>query len=468
MTPTTTTPGRPIRSWLTGSLLAVLVTGACWGGATWYWRATERMPATGDLVLYLLALPVVLLLAAWYGRKWMAQPGASPTAAALTQPTQAATTPPPLAILAASLRSPHGASTEELSAAIVDNKARADLDEELVDADGFPVMTARSVDARDEALQEEITEWLNRNGMAELRLSDEQWRALAMASAASGELASYAAIDLIPPDGAPPMLQLIPILPPEWHIDQRRAAGMWLRHSVTQFGWPPAYIALAEERHGDARAATPAAVLGRLVSNGAASDAPVAALVVACASQIGEETVAQWAANGSLFTSSQPQGLIPGEGAAGLLVTDLRQAQSIQGAAFALLDPVGEAWRDSSAEDTRRADPKLLGELTERVLRNGCAELSNVAMIVADTGHRSNRMLELMGLASALMPQLDDPADVVCVGAASGSCGAVPFMTALGLARHHALERDAPVLCISNEDPYHRCIALVRPAAWPS
>jgi hypothetical protein len=200
------------------------------------------------------------------------------------------------------------------------------------------------------------------------------------------------------------------------------------------------------------------------VPAGAAIDAPLAAMVVACASHIGDETIAQWAANASLFTSSQPQGQIPGEGAAGLLVTDLRQARSIEGAAFALLDPMVEARRDSSADGSKRADPKLLGELAEHALKRGAAELSDVALIVADTGHRSNRMLELMALASASMPQLDGAADVVRVGVANGTCGAVPFVTALALARHQALERGAPVLCISNEDPYLRCAALIRPA----
>jgi hypothetical protein len=461
---------RQMPGWLKGGLLAALVFGACWGGAIWYWRATNGMPATGDLVLSLFGLPLALLLAFWVGGKLIALRVGAPAAAPAQANRAAAASPaaPPLAIMAASLRSPHGASAEELSAAIAGNKARADLDEELVDEDGFPVMTARSGDARDEALQEEITEWLTLNGMPELRFSDEQWRALTMASAVAGELASQAANDFIPPEGAPPMLQLIPILPAEWHIEQRRAAGTWLKHTVTQFGWPAAHITLAAEAPTDAIGAAPYAVFGRLAHPGAASDAPLAAMVVACASHIGEQTVAQWAASASLFTSSQPQGLIPGEGAAALLVTDLRLARSIEGASFALLDPVEEGRRDLSADDTRRVDPKLLGELAERALKRGAAEWPNVAVIVADTGHRANRALELMGLASAAMPQLDDSADVVHVGVASGTCGAVPFMTALALARHHALERDAPVLCISNEDPYRRCAVLIRPATMLS
>jgi len=55
--------------------------------------------------------------------------------------------------------------------------------------------------------------------------------------------------------------------------------------------------------------------------------------------------------------------------------------------------------------------------------------------------------------------------DIVRIGLASGSCGAVPVITVLALARHYARERNAPVLCVSNEDPFLRGAALVRPMA---
>jgi hypothetical protein len=452
-----------VPGWLKSGLPVVLVLLACWGGAIWFWRGTDRMPATGDLLLYLLALPTVLLLALRFGPKVFARPAMTDSTTVSAGPgTTSAVQVQPLAILAASLRTPHGASAEELRAAIADNKARPDLDRELVDDDGFPVTAARSRDAIDDALREEITEWLAHNGMAQLRFSDEQWRALTLASAVTGELASKAASDIIPAEGLAPMLQLVPLLPAEWHDEQRHAVGMWLKHTVAKFGWPAGRITLAEEGSGHAHDATPAAVVGRLAHETTASDVPVAALVVACASNLGDETVAEWSSSATLFTASRPQGLIPGEGAAGLLMTDLRQARAVQGAAFALLDMGGEARRDSSVEDARSTDSKSIGEVADRALKLAAAERSDVAMIIADTGHRSKRVQELMEFASAAMPQLDGEADVVRVGVATGACGAVPYIAALALAHHHVLERGAQVLCISNEDPYARSAALVR------
>jgi hypothetical protein len=464
-----------MRNWMKKALLVVLVFGVSWGGAVWYWRATNRMPSTEDLLLLFLVLPLAVLLAIWLGAKLLAVMAAAPAAAAATvSPAGASATPspagetPPLAILASALRAPHGASPEELSGALAANEARADLDPELVDDNGFPVMTARSKEAGDTGMQEEITAWMAEHGLEDIRFNAEQWRALTMGSAVAAELAAQAVGDLLPADGAAtpvPMLQLMPLLPAAWQLDQRRAAGQWLRHLAVQAGWPASHSALAAELPSDARGATPVAVLARLAHHAASGDAPMVAIMVACSSHLGEESISTWSANDTLFTSSRPQGLIPGEGAAGLLLSDSRQAQALKVAPLLLLHTVDEGRRHNSADDSKKSDATLLGTLTEKVLLRSASSADTVAMIVADTGHRTSRVLELMGLASAALPQLDDSADVLRVGSASGTCGAVPFMTALALARHHAIERDAPVLCISNEDAYRRCAALIRPAA---
>jgi hypothetical protein len=368
--------------------------------------------------------------------------------------------------LAASVRLPHGASPEELATAIAGNKARADLDQELTDDNGFPIMTARSSEAVDEALQEEITEWLALNGMADLHFSDEQWRALTLASAVVAELAAQAVGVILHQVAAQTRLQLLPILPAEWDSAHRRAASKWLQQMVARSGWPADRIVLGGGEAGDLADASPAALFQRLAHNGGATDAPFVAMVVASASCIGDATVAQWAANGALFTASQPQGRIPGEGAAGLLIS--KQAGLTEGAAIALLDGIEEEHRDSSADETKRSDPRLLGELLERALKRNGVNAADVAMLVADTGPHASRLLELMAHASAGLPQLDETDDVVRVGAASGTCGAVPFIAALVLGRHYVLEREAAVLCVSNEDAYRRVVALIRPSALSS
>jgi len=442
--------------WLKNTLIAAGILTLCWGGAIAYWRTSTNTPATGDLLLILLAAPLCLLAAVWLGKKVVfARPKAAPAVATPAARTAPATPPsaPPLALLASALRAPHGASAEELAAAIAANQARPDLDPELVDDDGFPVTSARSDAALDEALQEEFTEWLTLAGMADLQLGETHWRALTLGTAVVRDLAGEALLQLLPEGGTPLPLRLLPLLPASWTVEQRHAAGLWFKHTVAQFGWPVEHLTRVEV----ARDATLASAIGQC-----AADSQAVTMLVACDSHIAQETVDGWAANETLFKSERLQGQIPGEGAAGLLMTSSKHVQSQQGCAFALLGPVKEVGV-ASVNDNKSLAAAPLSNLARQACSEANVELGNVGMIVADTGSRTNRVGELMEVASSAFPHLDNTADVACVGISSGSCGAVSCVTALALAEYKAALRSAPVLYASNEEAYVRYVALVHP-----
>jgi hypothetical protein len=441
-------------AWIRQGLIAAGVFVACWGGAIVWWRASAHVPATPEWVLLLFGLPLAVLLAAFAGRKWIAQRSIVPAGALPARPASAAASPARvrhLAILATALRSPHGASPDELAAAIADNNARPDLDRELVDGDGFPVMCARCPDARDEALREDVTDWLAAHGGVEANFSDEQWRALTLASSVVAELVGRAAIEWIVRDDAVPRLQVLPLLPADWSPGQRAAAAAWLRHAAAQAGWRGEIGAAMCD-------ADPAAGIAQLARVAAAGAASCITLVVAGASHVGDGTVARWASEQILFTSARPQGMMPGEGAAGLLLAGVSDGQAV-----ALLAPLEAAQAEDPPGARRRGADRVLGGLVERTLADAGIDAGGVAMIVADTGHRSRPVYELMEYAATAMRQLDGSEDVVRVGAASGYCGVVPFVTALALGAHYAVARQAPVLCLANEIPGRRVAALVRP-----
>jgi len=455
---------------LKGGLLAATVFIVCWGGAIWYWRGAEGTPGTVELALVLLALPLALAGSLSFGARLLAQrTKAAPAATANPAPAVvAATTPlPALAIVSTALRSPHGASAEELANALASKQPRPDLDAELVDDAGFPVLAARCKEAADAALRDEVSSWLLQSGMPDLHWRDEDWRALVLGSAVVAELASRAG-DLLAAQGQPPLLRLLPLLPADWSSAQRRAASLWFAHLTASRGWPAAQLTLGRELElDDAMPAAASTLFTGLARDAANGGTPLAALIVACASYIGQETVDAWAREGILFTSNRPQGLVPGEGAAGLLLCEQGLAQAHAGSLFALLDPAEEALHAASnavATSRQRAQPGMLGELAVGASRHGGAALADIALVVADTGQRQPSMLELMGMVSRSLPQLDDAEDVLCIGSASGHCGAVPFITAMALAQHTALVRAAPVLCIANEATPRRSVQLVRPA----
>jgi hypothetical protein len=465
MTTTTAPAPSPMRSWLAPGLLALLAFGACWTGAIVYWRARTGDPGTGEVMLYLFLLPGTLLGAALVTRKLLADapPAAASAPEHASQAVQAAAPAPAvvaMAILATAVRSPHGASLEEIADALTSKKAQPTLDATLVDDDSFPLMTARCANADDAAVSADIEAWLTANAPT-AQFSDESARALVLATQVVAELSGKAIAALAPEDQAAPMLHIAAVLPSDWNAGQQQAAARWLRHTVVQAGWPVERTALMTVSDADLAGTVPTALLTRLAT--LVSGAPVAAMLVACDSNIGNATVQDWTASQSLFTPGNPHGKVPGEGACGLLLTGLELATASETPVFAVLEPIATAGLDTSADQHRGKPPPLLADLAQGALATAQIQSGTLAMIVADTTATHGRMLELMGYVGKAAPQLDTEQDVTAFGRASGACGAVPALTALALACQYACERNGPVLWLANDDAFQRCAAVLYP-----
>jgi len=477
-------------NWLRNIAVTGAAFGGSWGGAIWFWRETNRMPATSELALYLLVLPLLLLSAWWLGRKaWARVSAASTTAGTVSAAPAAEATPvaPPLApalqIAASAVRAPHGASVQELRAALAANRARPELDKELYDDDGYPILSARLGDAGDAALREDFEHWRTTQAQDDPRFDLAQWRALAAATSVLAELAALATSheqltpwlqqeqerqqNRLPPDAAPlpspPVLQLLAVWPTEWQAAQRRPAEQWLRHIAIEAGWPALRLATAAPEA--AYSADAAQVLAGLLARCGDARQPCLAIVIAAGSHLSDAGIGRLANDNALFTANSPQGRIPGEGAAGLLLTDPAQAALLAGSERgSLLQALHSDQRNSCADTVKRDTDTCLSSTASAVLHAAQVDGGAIAAVTADTGHRTSRVTELMHVVTAVAPQLDPGADVANIGASCGSCGDVTWLTALAVADAEAQDRGGPVLCISNEDPYRRCAALLRPA----
>ncbi len=473
-----------MRAWLSNTLATGGAVGASWGAAVWHWRATNRMPSDVELAGALVVLPLVLLLAFWGGKKILAAAAASSAAGAAAGDAAAPAQPAPAAspapvMLAGALRMPHGASAEELAEAILSKKARPDLDPELQDDDGFPVLSGRVADVDELAQQELMVDWLALQAQ-QPHFETEHWRALALGSAVVAELAAHAMLHPLLPayrDAQPaaraaqalPVLQLLPLLPDEWDEGRRQGAANWLLHLVVAQGWPAERAVLAAPAGADR--AAPFQRIGQLAAQHAQAQLPYLSIVLACASHISGASVAAWAARGTLFTAANPDGAIPGEGAAGLLLADAAQALLIDADAAIVLHAAAAGRRATSADAAGRTDTTLLAELGETALRSAAPGSAAVGLLAADTDQRSSRVAELMGMANTALPELDPSSQFLSVAASGGSAGAVPAVATLVLARHAAAQPEpAPqVLCVSNLDAFQRSAVLVgRKAAAPA
>lgn len=455
-------------SWLRNLTYTGIAFGASWSGAVWRWRATNRMPDTADIVLWLVVLPLVLLLAVWGGRALYRRAKAAPAAAAAAAPADApAAAPraaaPALAIVASALRVPHGGSAAELAAVLASGDARPALDAELVDDYGYPILTARVDDVDVDGARAALGA-----SDAAAGFSEEQWRAVALGGAVAAELAGWLAahpgieqhaarVDTRAPSPLPP-LELHVAWPQQFTPAQRAAGAAWFRELLATGGWPLERIAVAPEAAETRADALPPGLLER-------AGQPLLAVVLACGSQLGSATVDTMAMHDVLLTARQPQGRVPGEGACALLLADATQAALLAPATdLAALRTLTAARLGTSADDARRVDAAPLQALCERALGDaGCAP-DAVALVAADADARAGRVMELMAVATDKLPQLDTATDLLRTGGAIGACAPVAWLAALAVGAQGALERQAPVLCIGNLDPFRRDVAVVAPA----
>jgi hypothetical protein len=463
---------RPARIWLASTLVVMTVFAACWSASVWYWRSSDSAPSAIAIGQLLIGLPVAILLAIWLGRKaLLARAGAVenqaapvPVAAAAAKAGQRA--PLPL-IAAGAVRLRGGESTSELADNLRSNGAPCELDGELTDDAGYPILTGRIEHADPLPAREVMTQWLAQRGTARPEFSEEQWRALSLGGAVVAELTQHALMHPLLPDylaattaeragSALPILHVKPVLPAAWSAQQRQAAADWFLNLAGEQGWPADRLRMAPEFDSDAGDAI--ALLDAL----AIAQSPNLTLLVACESHIGEASVRVWSEQGLLLTGRTPRGQVPGEGAAALLLADAAQAAQLPGESVASLHGARDGLRPGSADAPGNINFELLSGLARHAIAESKIDAAAISAICSDADPRPNRVGELMGTASAELPQLDLATQMMSVGASCGSAGAVGPVAALALAHHEALESGGQALCLINSDSHYRCALIVR------
>jgi len=450
-----------MQNWLKRSLLVIGIFGLCWIGAVWYWRSTTRMPDTGDLALAMLVIPLTLVAGYWLAKKTFgggeAVPAGTPAAPSAgapeaqarmaehsgadgsdAAPSQAQAAPwLPFRVAGAALRMPHGDSPAELMAAFAEGQARLDLDPELTDTQGFPLLAGRVADVDLTPLEE----WLATQPPVQRAPAAQHLRAMAMGGEIAGQLASQAS-----DTGSEGLLQLLPLIPADWPQSTQELTAHWLAHSAVAEGWPQERLKLRL-----ATPATPLAALRALSSQaaGPAAAVPLLSAVIAFDSSIDADAVENLAVNGKLYGPRNPNGRMPAEGAAGILL----QAPGQPGEGLHLLA-------------LHAKESAALNELAQEALAQ--RQDASPAYVAADTDHRAACMSDLMQCVDTSVPALDTNSSLACIGAACGHTGAVGALAAIALANEQATDSGGFALALSNTEPTQRFALLVGPLPAPA
>lgn len=464
------------------------------------WRSVGRVVDAGDLVLWLVVLPVLLfalvLAGRWAVRGALARQAAR-DAAAVAATTPAAASPArtaaasadvaasPWLLLHAGLQTAAGSDAQGLLAAIEAGAPRPKPDARLRDRDGLPVVSAR-IESLETAPIDDALAAAAEAGSGDVGDAADASVAVALAferRAAERVVRALSALDPLLEDAVPRLarvpgtVRVLAAWPADWDDAACQRAQRWLEARLPRPTASPSmakapatrWMLQAQRRTGAELLEAATRLLDPLQREGRAD--PV--VLLACHSDLDDTALRQLDAARRLFHSSrQPRVPMPGEGAA-LLVLAATAATS--GAAPAhdgepvVPPPLARLHRPAVAR--RVADIDAPGRVTaddalalvRQVLAHANATPESVAALASDADQHTARATELFAVTLDLLPALDAGDDLRLAGTLCGRLGPAAPLVAIALAAARAAEARRPALSLSLADEHWRAASLLLP-----
>ncbi|MFC3551867.1 hypothetical protein ACFOLC_12725 [Lysobacter cavernae] len=472
-------------------VLIALVFVVVGGLVVFWWNVTDTNPSGRDIALYLGVLPAGLLGSYWLLRwgRTRAQARRETRAAAVGEPAPGtggesieAAMPAPdyvLHVLAGAVLLPAGASADEVAAALVEPQ-RPGLHPQLRDESGLPVFAAQVEGVDAGAIADALRAHLHDDGAVGQGVDEECLRALALLDPVAEELlyvalpTSAPADELLPPttpygnsrvvrSSAPvSLLRVRLLLPAQWPQPVREAATQWLLAKAVAMGYT------ADQLSIESLPVTDGAEVWRLLDHlgQALARAPDhdRQLLLAAHSHLGERSIEQLIARGRLLNSRRQEGLLPGEGAAGVLLAAIAPADAdtppLQ------MHRVVHGRNHAAAQS--RAAVRQASELVQRALTTAAQSAETIRTVVSDADHRPSRAIEIAGAVSMVLPELDPVQHCLHLGVACGDLGPVAPLAALAVAAAQAARDAAPVLVVGLAADDTRAALAVTPLPTPT
>ncbi|MFT4256753.1 MAG: hypothetical protein QM599_07350 [Pseudoxanthomonas sp.] len=466
-------------------LLTALVV---WALVIVFWRVAGIHPEARDLVLYLGVLPLGTFAVLRYGLNGARKKKASGTRGETEQSIAGranggdeaphAEPAPRIAILASALQLPVGgdpASALESLAAPIAPK----LHDKLKDGSGFPIFASWARDT-DTATAEQALEALDAHADAPpAHFDEEQLRALALLIPVTQDLlqrvvseAWLAGPEPTAPQGVHrgaasplPGLRATVFLPADWPAAVRERVSRWLSHEADACGIPGDQLTVE---------VLPASAAGEpwqhVAAIGASPEPPAAPptlhLLLACHSLIGERSVQRLGQSGQLYSARQPEGIVPGEAAAGilLLAADHDDRFAFQPRAILRASATvrqGVSWQPRAAMGQME---DLFGQTLACAPE---ARQKDLKALVSDADFRKSRSTAVAGFFDAALAHLEPEGNCVTTGCGCGHAGIASPLVLIALAAEKASAAAGAVLALAVAEPDQRSIALVLPPDPP-
>lgn len=164
-----------------------------------------------------------------------------------------------------------------------------------------------------------------------------------------------------------------------------------------------------------------------------------------------------------IFSNTAPEGFVPGEGGAGLLLASLRGAKESNLVGMCSLGTV----QQQCAADRGASGGKGSDTLPSAMAAAMAAEQTvagEIGMVVSDTDHRLPRNMEVIQAMQQVLPEMDLLTQRLAPMALTGYMGVATDLVHLALAAEVASERVQPVLVVSVGHARNTAAVVITPS----
>ncbi|WP_284334505.1 hypothetical protein [Comamonas sp. NoAH] len=481
-----------LKTFASWSVLVLVIWGVV--GAVWYWRSHE--PSTGDLALGLLGVPL-MLIAGYVVLKHvlghvlqapaLAQSGEASGAGSVTprevEDRQKHSTPMQLFVMGSSVKMPAGQTQELLQACM--EEVRPDLDGELCNDQGFPVMAARVAELDDiDALQWwdglELDAELPSGRAWVAQLTASKAREMRLLASVLAECAEAVERDILlharqnsssKAKAVFPALQVRLATAAGWDAGDLQHLQSWAQHWLKRSAPALRFDVRHYSPQSDVNFPWPSALLEAKDAVFQPSESDVFGggeiwLLAAAHSEIDQSEVDRLAVSGQLYGPKYRNGRIVGEGAAAVTFLRHQVAKGVPAASpkHRELAVVADAKLASIAANSSQAIETMTVPMLE-----GCGVISaDIGRLFCDADHREAPLKGIALLLGQHFPDLSLESDCFPVGIANGNTGAVGALTSLILAAEYAVQEQRAALALALASEPWRAAALLMPPGWGS
>jgi hypothetical protein len=186
-------------------------------------------------------------------------------------------------------------------------------------------------------------------------------------------------------------------------------------------------------------------------------------LLLAADSLVSPDELLAPLALGQVFSNKIPDGFVPAEGAAGLLLVDAAYATASNLVGLCTLGTVQLEQRATDRGAPGKVDSSALTTCITAAMAAAKTAADKVGIVISDTDHRFPRNAEVIQAMEKTLPELDPLSDRIAPMAFAGNFGAASDLIHMALAAEMATATEQAALVVSVADARQTAAMMILP-----